>query len=81
MRKKYQIVTCGNDHNVKLWDITIIEGKMQNHSTTASITLVKVLEKHSSALMCVKFNFNGAYIISSGLDKSAVIWETVNANN
>ncbi|KAK0158268.1 hypothetical protein PV328_009292 [Microctonus aethiopoides] len=76
VRKKYQIVTCGNDHSVKLWDITIIEGKMQNHSTTASITLAKVLEKHSSALMCVKFNFNGAYIVSSGLDKSAVIWET-----
>ena len=34
------------------------------------------MEKHSSALTCVRFSANGLYIASSGLDKRAVIWET-----
>ncbi|XP_034952445.1 WD repeat, SAM and U-box domain-containing protein 1-like [Chelonus insularis] len=76
LERTYQLVTCGNDHNVKLWHVKTVEGKSESQKVRASISLVKVLEKHSSALMCVKFSSNGMYIVSSGLDKTAVIWET-----
>ncbi|XP_057328028.1 WD repeat, SAM and U-box domain-containing protein 1-like isoform X2 [Microplitis mediator] len=76
IEKTYQLVTCGNDHDVKLWDVRVAEGKTQTQPITASISLVRVFEKHSSALTCVRFSSNGTYIVSSGLDKIAVIWET-----
>ncbi|KAH0553602.1 hypothetical protein KQX54_002629 [Cotesia glomerata] len=76
IEKSYQLVTCGNDHDVKLWDVKVVEGKTQTQPITASIMLSKVFQRHSSALTCVRFSSNGAYIVSSGLDKIAVIWDT-----
>lgn len=73
--KVYQLVTCGNDHYVKLWEITVIQSKCE--TSTVKISLCRIMEKHSSALTCVCFNANGLFIASSGLDKTAVIWETV----
>lgn len=35
------------------------------------------MEKHGSTLTCVRFNSSGSHIVSSGLDKATVIWETV----
>lgn len=75
--KNYQLVTCGNDHNAKLWEVSVVQDKCEDRPTTASITLVRVLERHSNAITCVKFSANGLYIASSGLDKTTVIWETV----
>ncbi|XP_076377154.1 WD repeat, SAM and U-box domain-containing protein 1 isoform X4 [Megalopta genalis] len=74
--KLYQLVTCGNDHCVKLWEVTVIRAKGQAQMFTAKITICRIMEKHSSALTCVRFNSNGLYVVSSGLDKTAVIWET-----
>lgn len=73
--KVYQLVTCGNDHYVKLWEITVIQSKCE--TSNVKISLCRIMEKHSSALTCVCFNANGLFIASSGLDKTAVIWETV----
>ncbi|XP_063976386.1 WD repeat, SAM and U-box domain-containing protein 1-like [Diachasmimorpha longicaudata] len=78
LEKLYQLVTCGNDHIVKLWDVRVIQGKGDN-AVSASIVLARVLEKHSSALTCVRFSSNGAYIASCGLDKTIVLWETISA--
>ncbi|XP_050590838.1 WD repeat, SAM and U-box domain-containing protein 1-like isoform X2 [Bombus affinis] len=72
--KVYQLVTCGNDHYVKLWEVTVIQSKCE--TSTVKISLSRIMEKHSSALTCVCFNANGLFIASSGLDKTAVIWET-----
>ncbi|KZC07174.1 WD repeat, SAM and U-box domain-containing protein 1 [Dufourea novaeangliae] len=75
--KLYQFVTCGNDHCVKLWEMTVTETtKCQAELFTAEIKICRIMEKHSSALTCVRFNMNGLYIVSSSLDKTAVIWET-----
>ncbi|XP_015187428.1 PREDICTED: WD repeat, SAM and U-box domain-containing protein 1 isoform X1 [Polistes dominula] len=74
--KVYQLVTCGNDHNVKLWEVIVIQDKCEVQPNSATINLYRVMEKHSSALTCVKFSSNGLYIASSGLDKTAIIWET-----
>ncbi|XP_076285183.1 WD repeat, SAM and U-box domain-containing protein 1 isoform X2 [Lasioglossum baleicum] len=74
--KLYHLVTCGNDHCVKLWEVTVIQAKCQAQAFTAKINICRILEKHSSALTCVRFNSNGLYVVSSGLDKTAVIWET-----
>ncbi|CAL7950830.1 unnamed protein product [Xylocopa violacea] len=74
--KLYQLVTCGNDHYVKLWEVTTIQSKCESQPSTAKISLCRIMEKHSSALTCVRFNTNGLYIVSSSLDKTAVIWET-----
>ncbi|XP_076180515.1 WD repeat, SAM and U-box domain-containing protein 1 isoform X2 [Ptiloglossa arizonensis] len=74
--KLYQLVTCGNDHCVKLWEVTVIHIKSKVQSFTAKIDICRIMEKHSSALTCVRFSSNGLYIVSSGLDKTAVIWET-----
>ncbi|XP_043263892.1 WD repeat, SAM and U-box domain-containing protein 1-like [Colletes gigas] len=71
----YQLVTCGNDHCVKLWEVTAVQAKCEA-SFTAQINICRIMEKHSSALTCVRFSANGLYIGSSGLDKTAVIWET-----
>ncbi|XP_066594956.1 WD repeat, SAM and U-box domain-containing protein 1-like isoform X2 [Prorops nasuta] len=76
LTKLYQLVTCGNDHFVKLWDITVIQDKCETQPTSATISLGRILEKHSNALTCVRFSSNGLYIASSSLDKTAVIWET-----
>ncbi|XP_017890278.1 WD repeat, SAM and U-box domain-containing protein 1-like [Ceratina calcarata] len=75
--KLYQLVTCGNDHNVKLWEVTVIQSKCDTSPSTAKISLSRIMEKHSSALTCVRFATNGMYIASSSLDKTAVIWETI----
>ncbi|XP_053982976.1 WD repeat, SAM and U-box domain-containing protein 1-like isoform X1 [Hylaeus volcanicus] len=74
--QQYQLVTCGNDHCVKLWEITVIQAKCETQPSIVKIDICRVMEKHSSALTCVRFNSNGLYIVSSGLDKTAVIWET-----
>ncbi|XP_011630777.1 WD repeat, SAM and U-box domain-containing protein 1-like isoform X1 [Pogonomyrmex barbatus] len=74
--KLYQLVSCGNDHDVKLWEVTVSQNKCEAQPSTATIQLCRVMEKHSSALTCVRFSSNGLYIASCGLDKTAVIWET-----
>lgn len=76
LTKLYQLVTCGNDHCVKLWEITIIQSKCETQPSSVNINLCRIMEKHSSALTCVCFNVNGLFIASSSLDKTAVIWET-----
>ncbi|XP_015111511.1 WD repeat, SAM and U-box domain-containing protein 1 [Diachasma alloeum] len=81
LEKLYHLVTCGNDHFVKLWDVRVVQDKGDVNAVLASITLFRVLEKHSSALTCVRFSSNGAYIASCGLDKSIVIWETISAKS
>lgn len=53
------------------------QNKCETQPSTATVQLCRVMEKHSSALTCVRFSNNGLYIASSGLDKTAVIWETV----
>lgn len=78
--KLYQLVSCGNDHDVKLWEITVSQNKCEAQPSTATVELCRVMEKHSSALTCVRFSSNGLYIASCGLDKTAVIWETVKLN-
>lgn len=54
-----------------------MQDKCDTQPITASIELCRIMEKHSSALTCVRFSSNGLYIASSGLDKTVVIWETV----
>lgn len=61
-----QIVTCGDDVLVKLWDSS------GNHLRTMS--------GHTSALSCVKFTPDGNYILSAGKDKTIRIWETATGN-
>lgn len=77
LEKIFQLVTCGNDHYVKLWEVRVVQGKNEVFPTMATLNLTRIMEKHSSALTCVRFSSNGAYIASSGLDKTVVIWETV----
>ncbi|XP_076241423.1 uncharacterized protein LOC143183650 isoform X2 [Calliopsis andreniformis] len=74
--KLYRLVTCGNDHCVKLWKITVVRTKSAVQPFAADISISRIMEKHSSALTCVRFDANGSYIASSGLDKTTVIWET-----
>ncbi|XP_076388519.1 uncharacterized protein LOC100881755 isoform X4 [Megachile rotundata] len=74
--KLYHLVTCGNDHCVKLWQISVVQTKCEARPFVATIDLCRTMEKHSSALTCVRFSANGLYVASSGLDKTAVIWET-----
>lgn len=73
--KLYQLVTCGNDHDVKLWQVTVSQNKCEAQPSTATVQLCRVMEKHSSALTCVRFSSNGLYIASCSLDKTTVIWE------
>ncbi|XP_017753364.1 PREDICTED: WD repeat, SAM and U-box domain-containing protein 1-like isoform X2 [Eufriesea mexicana] len=74
--KLYELVTCGNDHYVKLWEIIVIQSKCETQSSIVKINLCRIMEKHSNALTCVCFNTNGLFIGSSSFDKTAVIWET-----
>ncbi|KAL7306022.1 hypothetical protein TKK_0001488 [Trichogramma kaykai] len=73
--KLYQLLTCGNDNRVKLWEVKVMQDKAEAQPMSASIELCRVLEKHSSALTCVRFSSNGMYAASSGLDKTCVVWE------
>ncbi|XP_023246958.1 WD repeat, SAM and U-box domain-containing protein 1-like [Copidosoma floridanum] len=74
--KLYQLVTCGNDNRVKLWEVKVTQDKCDTQPMSATIELCRIMEKHSSALTCVRFSNNGLYTASSGLDKTVVIWET-----
>ncbi|XP_076388517.1 WD repeat, SAM and U-box domain-containing protein 1 isoform X2 [Megachile rotundata] len=69
--KLYHLVTCGNDHCVKLWQISVVQTKCEARPFVATIDLCRTMEKHSSALTCVRFSANGLYVASSGLDKTA----------
>lgn len=77
LTKLYQLVTCGNDHDVKLWEITVVQAKREIQPFTAKIIICRIMEKHSSALTCIRFSANGLYVVSSSLDKTTIIWETV----
>ncbi|OXU21700.1 hypothetical protein TSAR_012428 [Trichomalopsis sarcophagae] len=48
----YQLVTCGNDSRVKLWEVKVTQDKCDTQPITASIELCRIMEKHSSALTC-----------------------------
>lgn len=73
--RKYILATCGNDHLVKIWSVYV--GKKLKHisSTPASISLVRVLTGHSSGVTCVRYSPTGAYLASTGLDKTCHIWD------
>ncbi|XP_033208709.1 WD repeat, SAM and U-box domain-containing protein 1-like isoform X2 [Belonocnema kinseyi] len=74
--KLYQLITCGNDHIVKLWEVRVAQEKCNPKGSVASINLCRTMEKHSSALTCVRISSNGMYTASSSLDKTTIVWET-----
>ncbi|XP_023289157.1 WD repeat, SAM and U-box domain-containing protein 1 [Orussus abietinus] len=75
--KLYQLVTCGNDHNVKIWNVHVVQEKCEQQPRTASITLNQILEKHGSTLTCTRFSTSGLYLASTSLDKTTIIWDAV----
>lgn len=62
-----QIVTCGDDMFVRLWD--------------SAGNPIRSMAGHIQAVSCVKFTPDGNYIISGSKDKTIRIWETASGNH
>ncbi|QGJ70898.1 Serine/threonine protein kinase [Planctomycetales bacterium 10988] len=56
------IATAGDDSTIKLWNSN--DG-----------TLIKTLEGHDNAVLCLAFSHDGKRLVSGGADSIAILWE------
>lgn len=75
--KIYTLATSGNDHVIKLWQITYqITPKHLGELGEINIEQINELEGHESAITCVKYSANSVLLASTSLDKSIKLWNT-----
>lgn len=75
MIKVYTVATCGNDHNIKIWKLVyLVAPKHLGELGSVHIEQINELEGHESAITCLKYSSNSAFIASASLDKSVKIW-------
>ena len=65
--KKFILATGGNDDCVKLWTVVI-------GLNTKILSRKRFQGDHSGAVMCVRFSKDGQFLVSSGGDKLACIY-------
>ncbi|CAH0551749.1 unnamed protein product [Brassicogethes aeneus] len=74
--KHYKLAICGNSNEIKIWTITSKSFSKTKLSTANEVSLdyYDTYDGHSSSVTCIKYSNNGAYLISSSLDKLVKIW-------
>ncbi|KAJ8955720.1 hypothetical protein NQ318_008592 [Aromia moschata] len=75
--RKYKLATSGNTNEIKLWTITsksVIKQKSSNKHQVV-IEPCDTYDGHSSSVTCIRYSNNGAYLVSSSLDKLVKIWD------
>ncbi|XP_075219196.1 WD repeat, SAM and U-box domain-containing protein 1-like isoform X2 [Lycorma delicatula] len=70
----YRLVSCGTDHLIRMWDVTVSE-VLDGQEANGIIEPFRSLVGHSSAVTSVHFNPTGSLIVSSSLDKTARLWD------
>ena len=61
------MASCGQDHSVKLWNVTL--------GIDYDIELLRVLEGHSASVMCVRISTTAGLIASASGDKTVRLWD------
>lgn len=75
--RRYKLATSGNNNEIKIWTITskTVPKHKSNSSHEVTIEPYEVYDGHSSSVTCIRYSNNGAYLISSSLDKLVKIWD------
>ncbi|KAL4149687.1 hypothetical protein QTP88_003568 [Uroleucon formosanum] len=78
--KMYSALTCGNDHLVKIWQLTLWKKNAGSHQ--CAVEMVQSLKGHSSTVTSVCFGgANNTVFASTSMDKTTRIWQMVDSNN
>ncbi|KAJ8966312.1 hypothetical protein NQ314_003577 [Rhamnusium bicolor] len=75
--RQYKLATGGNSNEIKLWTITsksVLKHKLSSKHEVI-IEPYDIYDGHSSSVTCIRYSNNGAYLISSSLDKLVKIWD------
>jgi len=65
---QFLLASCGFDSKTKLWLFI---------PSTRSLQVVNVLKGHLSPVSCCAFSTNGKMLVTSSLDKTAIIWDHI----
>lgn len=73
--KVYSALTCGNDHLVKIWQLTLWKKSEASHQ--CAVEIVRVLNGHSSTVTSVCFADGGTLFASTSMDKTTRLWQVI----
>lgn len=68
MKKVFLLASSGHDHIVRLWNVLVLKSRVLLEPAT-------ILQGHTSSVLCLRFDNNGAILASGGLDKTIRLWE------
>lgn len=73
--KEYCALTCGNDHMVKMWQLTLWKRSASSHQ--CAVELIRSLKGHSSTVTSVCFSDGGTLFASTSMDKTTRLWQVI----
>lgn len=71
--KEYSVLTCGNDHLVKIWRLVLWKRSASSHQ--CAVEMIRSLKSHSSSVTSVCFDNSGAMFASTSMDKTTILWQ------
>ncbi|VVC34911.1 Hypothetical protein CINCED_3A006655 [Cinara cedri] len=77
--KVYTMLTCGNDHLVKIWQLTLWKTATCSHQCT--VEMVRPLKGHSSSVTSLCFDEAGKMFASTSMDKTTRLWRMIEPND
>lgn len=73
--KEYSALTCGNDHLVKIWKLTLWKKSASSHQ--CAVEMLRSLRGHSSTVTSVCFDDSGLLFASTSMDKTTRLWQVL----
>ncbi|KAJ8924304.1 hypothetical protein NQ315_007097 [Exocentrus adspersus] len=75
--RHYKLATSGNSDEIKIWTITSKSVPKHKNSNSHEVVVepCDIYDGHSSSVTCIRYSNNGAYLVSSSLDKLIKIWD------
>nr|XP_023030381.1 WD repeat, SAM and U-box domain-containing protein 1-like isoform X1 [Leptinotarsa decemlineata]XP_023030382.1 WD repeat, SAM and U-box domain-containing protein 1-like isoform X1 [Leptinotarsa decemlineata]XP_023030383.1 WD repeat, SAM and U-box domain-containing protein 1-like isoform X1 [Leptinotarsa decemlineata] len=75
--RQYRLASSGNTNEIKIWTITsksTLKHK-NSQSNEVNVELLDVYDGHTSSVTCLRYSNNGAYLVSTSLDRLVKIWD------